>query len=108
MTNRELWDVIMELYQSEHTKDTSLVISSIDDHFNCYFEHLDGQLHFRITVENSFFSEKSFSLFLEKIYVINNIYYIKKNDAVTTISESRLKEYLIPIVRDAKLDLLGI
>lgn len=100
MTNRELWDVIMELYQSEHTKDTSLVISSIDDHFNCYFEHLDGQLHFRITVENSFFSEKS--------YVINNIYYIKKNDAVTTISESRLKEYLIPIVRDAKLDLLGI
>lgn len=100
MTNRELWDVIMEIYQSKHSKDTALVISSIDDHFNCYFEHLGGQLHFRITVENSFFSKNS--------YVINNIYYIKKNDAVTTISESRLKEYLIPIVRDAKLDLLGI
>lgn len=100
MTNRELWDVIMELYQSEHTKDTSLVISSIDDHFNCYFDHLEGQLHFRITVKNSFFSEKS--------YVINNIYYIKDTDAISTISESRLKEYLIPIVRDAKLNLLGI
>ena len=100
MTNKELWDVMMELYQCEHTKDTSLVISSIDDHFNCYFDHLKGQLHFRITVKNSFFSEKS--------YVINNIYYIKDTDAISTISESRLKEYLIPIVRDAKLDLLGI
>lgn len=100
MTNKELWDVIMEIYKSKHSKDTSLVISSIDDHFNCYFNHLEGQLHFRITVQNSFFSERT--------YTINNIYYIKNNDGVNTVSESMLKKYLVPIVREAKLNLLGI
>lgn len=108
MTNKELWDVMMELYQSKHSKDTALVISSIDDHFNCYFNHLEGQLHFRITVQNNFFSMKSFGGGTRHVYSINNIYYIKNTGAVTTVSESKLKEYLIPIVRDAKLNLLGI
>jgi len=100
MTNKEIWDVIMEIYKSEHSKDTALVISSIDDHFNCYFNHNHGQIHFRITVKNSFFSER--------IYTLNNIYHIKDNDGVVNVTESKLKEYLIPIIREAKLNLIGI
>lgn len=100
MSNKELWDVIMGIYQSKLSKDTSLVISSIDDHFNCYFNHNNDQIHFRITVQNSFFSEKT--------YIINDIYYIKDNDGVTLVSESKLKEYLIPVIREFKLNLIGI
>lgn len=99
MTNSELWDVIMEIYKSKHSKDTPLVISSIDDHFNCYFDHNNGQLHFRITVQNSFFSER--------IYSLNNIYHIK-GDCVSNVTESKLKELLVPIIRESKLNLIGI
>lgn len=104
MTNSELWDVIMEIYKSKHSKDTPLVISSIDDHFNCYFDHNNGQLHFRITVQNSFFSER--------IYILNNIYHIKdrafSNLDVSNVTESKLKELLVPIIREAKLNLIGM
>ena len=62
MTNGELWDFIMEIYKSKRSKDTPLVISSIDDHFNCYFMYGEDQIHFRITVNNSLFSDPSYTI----------------------------------------------
>jgi hypothetical protein len=98
MTNGELWDFIMEIYKSKHIKDTPLVISSIDDHFNCYFIDGKDQVHFRITVNNSFFGDPS--------YTINNIFRI--GEFSDQLTEKKLKELLVPIVREVKLNLIGI
>lgn len=101
MTNKDIWDVLMEIYTSENAKNTTLVISSIDDHFNCYFKHTSNQIvYFRLTVQNSFFSDNT--------YKISHTYVMDNDDNVRNLSEKALKTHLIPIIRQAKLDLLGI
>lgn len=100
MTSKEIWDIIMEIYQSNNPKNTVLVVSSIDDHFNCYFEQGNDQIHFRITINNNFFGDPS--------YTINNIYRFKENGSIDMVSEAKLKKYLVPIIREAKLNLIGI
>ena len=101
MTNEYLWFTIMKI-DKDQTKDNRLIINSIDNHFDCYFHHLNGHIHFRITVTNSFFSDRE--------YHISDIYHMSDYDDYigNEINESKLKEYLVPIIREVKLNSIGV
>ena len=107
MTNKYLWDIIIGLYLDGKSTSTQLQISSeysSDNFFVCYLPIIHktgmiGKVEFSIKVEHSFLGDNRY-----EIYNINELY---KHEHFK-MSEENLKKLLIPILREVKLDLIGI
>jgi hypothetical protein len=95
LTNKDIWDFIIEIFRSE--KSTSInIFSSHDDYFKCTFDYDNNFVYFKIKVINSFFSENT--------YEISNITSLLNRN----ITEKELKNMLVPLIRQSKLEMIGV
>ena len=94
LTNKDIWGFIIEIFRSE--KSTSINISSHDDYFKCTFDYDNNFVYFKIKVINSFFSENTYEI--SQITSILN----------SNITEEELKIMLVPLIRQSKLELIGV
>lgn len=107
MTNKYLWDIIIGLYLDGKSTSTPLhIISeySSDNFFVCCLPIIHktgmiGRVEFSIKVEHSFLGDNNY-----EIYNINELY---RNEHFK-MSEEDLKKLLIPVLREVKLNSIGI
>lgn len=110
MTNKEIWEVLVAINEQD-SKHTSLVVSERDDHFHCYFKNpiKESQIiYFNITkIDMSFYEgldSPSLSFRINDIMTMD-----EETDSISTsLNDKKLLAMLIPIARQAKLELLGI
>lgn len=96
MTNKDIWDFIIEIFRSEKSTSINIFAHKSDDYFKCTFDYDNNFVYFKIKVINSFFSENT--------YEISNITSLLNRN----ITEKELKNMLVPLIRQSKLEMIGV
>lgn len=110
MTNKDIWDFVMVCYQTENYSFSGLGIKSLlkiyqttnDNYFYCGFHHSDKLIQFKIKIEYNLVG--SWLGDGEK----HQTFDIESWCGNSTVTETLLKELLKPVIRECKLNSIGI
>ena len=106
LTNKDIWDFVVVCYINKLDDSVLKIYESSDNYFYCGFNHIDKHIQFKIKLKHNLVglwgSNES-----EHFYDIE-AWYNNMGRISVTISESLLLHYIKPIIRECKLNSIGI
>jgi hypothetical protein len=100
VTNKDIWDFIIICHESDNNS-VLKIYESLDNYFYCGFYHIDKLIQFRIKIEHNLVGLWSHG-------VNEHSYNIECWCDNNSLPDNLFKEFIKPIIRESKLNLIGI